>query len=166
MAMTPEDLIFIESETGIRLPEDYKKIALRYRPDAGTDDAPIFDNAKAIINLNQKYHAGFAGMDPWPRHYFFIGDDGAASCYALDLSSNPPKVIFLDHGNPKQVRIEAESFSDYVGQVLKEIDQRPIPLPMTRSQRVKAALLVILGFVILILMILGFIQQVRKDINR
>jgi len=120
--MTSDQLRQIEAALKITLPMEYREALLHYSLSTpGNDDSPLFDDAKALVELNRQYRAGFAGMQPWPEHYYFMGDDGAANCFALDLSAQPPKVLFLDHGNCQVTGVEAETFEGWLKQVTLEL---------------------------------------------
>jgi hypothetical protein len=121
--MTEQDISKIERELAVTLPADYKAAVQNYpvRADYGTDDSVLFDDAEAVIDQNRRYRAGFAGLPPWPSHYFFIGDDGAASCYLLDLSKSPAPVLFADHGNIDDIRTEATAVEDWVTRYLADL---------------------------------------------
>jgi len=118
--MTDDDIKRIESGLQIVLPPDYKEAVRNYpvRFCQGTDDAFLFDNSEAVIELNRRYRAGFAGLPSWPPHFFFIGDDGAANCYFIDLTKTPSPVFFADHGNIQRVNTEAATIPDWIGRVL------------------------------------------------
>jgi hypothetical protein len=123
--MNIEQLDRIEAELGISLPEAYRELMLHYPfPEkSGNSDSSLFDDEAAIIDLGKKYHRGFAGLAPWPKHLFFVGDDGAASCYALDLSDPSLQVLFLDHGNCREQRVVAASLEVWVKALSGEADQ-------------------------------------------
>jgi hypothetical protein len=114
--MSPQDIERIERELQIALPIDYKKTMLSFpvRRDRGNDDSPLFDNSDALIDLNRKYREGFAGLPRWPVHYYLIGDDGAASCYLLDLTKTPSPVLLADHGNIERLSREADTLKFFV----------------------------------------------------
>ena len=121
--MDAQALDRIQSALQVRLPEDYRTLLLDYPFPTmkGNDDSPLFDDPEAVLDLNRKYRAGFAGMKPWPASYLFIGDDGAAGCYALDLARTPSKVLFLDHGDCEASQVESESLAAWVEQLKKEL---------------------------------------------
>src|SRR5215217_5426572 len=98
--MTESDLSLIERELEVRLPRDYRRVLSDYpfSYDLGTSDSILYDNAQGLINQNRAYRAGFAGLPKWPQHYYFIGDDGAASCYLLDLRREQSPVFVAEHG--------------------------------------------------------------------
>lgn len=130
--MSEEEINRIERELNVTLPTEYKHAVRNYpvRRDRGTDDSILFDDAEAVIGLNKRYRAGFAGLFPWPSHYFFIGDDGAASCYLLDLTKSPSPVFFADHGNVQSLTIEAANIQawldDYVADLRADGDDRDL----------------------------------------
>ena len=121
--MTEHDISKIERELAVTLPTDYKVAVQNYpvRADYGTDDSILFDDADAVIDLNRRYRAGFAGLPAWPPHYFFIGDDGAASCYLIDLSTSSSPVFFADHGNIQSLTTEAATIQDWIARFLADL---------------------------------------------
>src|SRR5258708_9325181 len=103
-------------------------------------------------------------MEPWAENYFFIGDDGAASCYALDLGTKPLKVLFLDHGNPKDTSVKAESLSAFANQISKDLyppdGVRPLGKTLTEAQRRRST---IIGLVVgLIVFGITIFLKIRK----
>ena len=123
--MTEQDISKIEREMAVALPSDYKAALLKSPAltDERGDDRHLFQHADAIIDLNKRYREGFAGLPPWPAHYFFIGDDGAANCYLLDLTKSPSPVFFAGHGNLKNIRKDSATLANWMGCDLDEPQQ-------------------------------------------
>ena len=160
--MTEGDISRIERELGIVLPPDYKDVIRNYpiRADRGTSDSVLFDEPSAIIELNRSYSAGSAGLPAWPRSYFFIGNDGAASCYFLDLTKSPSPVFFADHGNIEEIRTEAptlRAFMDNYIAGLREDDGEFDPDAEPRPRPSRGKVLIIALVVALIAGVVGYI---------
>lgn len=120
--MTEQDLMRIERELDIHLPDDYRKAVLNYpiRADRGTSDSWLYDNAEALVKLNREYRNGFSGLPPWPAHYFIVGETDCMP-YFVDLTKSPSPVFSADRGNLKWVSTEAESLPAWVNALLKEM---------------------------------------------
>ena len=122
--MNESDVARIEHELSISLPDVYRQTIARFPFDAfrGSDDAPLFDDPDALIRLNREYHQGFAGMPAWPESLLFVGDDGAASTYAIDQSDPELSVVLLDHGHPDKVLKSCGSFISWLDHLHTEFD--------------------------------------------
>jgi cell wall assembly regulator SMI1 len=99
--VTSDDLDRIEHELGIRLPSEYRALALTYPLGRGPSgpDYELLDDANQIIAINRLFREqGFFGM-PWPPHFFTFGGDGSGNEYYLDLRKEPSPVYFADHEN-------------------------------------------------------------------
>jgi hypothetical protein len=140
--VTESDLSRIESSLQVRLPQDYRQLALNHpiRAEHGTIDGNLWDDATALIEWNLKYRAGFAGLKPWPDHFYLIGDDGAASTYALDLRASPSPVFMFDHGSPDAMFKQAETCRQWMDAFLEEMKasgedpdaERPPPISLSK----------------------------------
>jgi hypothetical protein len=95
--MTDEDLRRIEAELSITLPEAYRAVVRAFPVPAhvGNDETPIWDDAAALIRLNQELRAGKIGK-PWPPELFAVGAEDDGSRYALDLGSSDASVFWVD----------------------------------------------------------------------
>jgi len=103
--MTEREVAKIEHALGEPLPAAYRETLLDYPFPGycGSDDFPLFDRAEALIELNRQYHEGYADIPPWPESLLFVGDDGAASTYAIDRADPQLRVVLLDHGHPDRI---------------------------------------------------------------
>ncbi len=158
--MSPQDIDRIEWALRIRLPRDYKETVLNFpvRQHLGSDDSPLFDDPGAIIEQNRQYREGFAGMPPWPSHFYFIGDDGAASCYLLDLNQSPSPVFLADHGNIQHISKEADTLNEFVatyiaslkaGGIDPDAERRPLTVTRVAAMVVIVAVAsIVVGYVI------------------
>jgi hypothetical protein len=135
--MTESDVQKIEQALKTSLPEVYRRTLLNYPFPAyyGSDDFPLFDDAEALIKLNREYHQGFAGMPPWPDSLLFLGDDGAASTYAMDRSDPQLRVLLLDHGHPNKILDSYDQFLSWLEHLRDELgDDVDVPSrPPTRK---------------------------------
>jgi hypothetical protein len=141
--MTPTDLDKIEQRLGIDLPESYGQIVLNFPFDHGTTDDVLWDHADAIIDQTLQHREGMGGATPkWPRHFVFVGCDGAASPYVLDTKTSPPMVLHLDHGNPGLVLGKYPSLQGFVAERLNERDAELKAPPMSRGAIVSLCLVI------------------------
>jgi len=120
--MTESDFTLIERELSVQLPPDYRRVLADYPfpHDRDNADSLLYGDSQAIIDRNRDYRAGFAGLPKWPEHYFFIGDDGAASCYFLDLRREPSPVYFADHGAVDKLAEEAPDLETWVERTIDD----------------------------------------------
>ncbi|NRA37373.1 MAG: SMI1/KNR4 family protein [Planctomycetes bacterium] len=89
----------IATELGITLPSAYKVFwdEFSYECYTGNCESDFWHDAAAVVELTLDHRSGFGGNPPWPDNLVFIGDDGAACPYVLDI--NTEIVFHLDHGN-------------------------------------------------------------------
>ena len=75
-------------------------------------------------------------MPPWPDSLLFVGDDGAASTYAIDQSDPELSVLLLDHGHPDKVLKSCGFFISWLDHLHTEFDgnglQQSSPMPVQR----------------------------------
>lgn len=97
--MTEENLKNIEVSLAIKLPDDYRRIALRYpiKFNSGKAEGILWDSADKVISENLRLRS----KEKWPPHLFFIGDNGGGWQYAVDLHANPPIVVVVEFGDPQ-----------------------------------------------------------------
>src|SRR5437660_12433364 len=98
--MSAEDLRLLEEGLGITLPESYRRLMVPFPVPylRGNNSAYIWDNAEALIVRNREVHSdGFGSRQPWPPHWFFIGDPLASWAYAIDLRDPAAPVLYVDH---------------------------------------------------------------------
>jgi hypothetical protein len=148
------DVNSIEFELKSTLPAAYRDTLLNYPfPSwSGSDDCPLFDNAEGLIECNRQYHDGFAGMPAWPESLLFIGNDGAASTYAIDREDSQLRVLFLDHGHPHKVLESYESFDSWIDEIRNELgdslDEPPCrPVSWQRVLLLSVVTVVIASFI-------------------
>ena len=160
--MTEQDLMRIERELGIHLPDDYRKAVLNYpiRADRGTSDSWLYDNAVALVKMNREYRNGFSGLPPWPAHYFIVGETDCVP-YFVDLTKSPSPVFSADHGNLQSLSTEAETLSAWVDAFLKEMrDDGGNPDAERRDdEKLRKSLVVI--FYVGVVLLLGFFAVVK-----
>jgi hypothetical protein len=98
--MTEADIELVERELKIVLPLAYKRavVPFQIRALAGNTDQQLWDDAAALIQLNQKLRAGSRMRPAWPLHMFAVGDPHGDELYAMDLRSPEATVWWLDHG--------------------------------------------------------------------
>lgn len=160
--MTEQDLMRIERELDIHLPDDYRKAVLNYpiRADRGTSDSWLFDDAEALVELNAEYRQGFGELPPWPAHYFIVGETDCMP-YFVDLTKSPSPVFSADHGNLQSLSTEAETLSAWVEAFLKEMrDDGGNPDAERRDNEKLRKTLVVIFYVVVVLL-LGFFAVVK-----
>jgi hypothetical protein len=94
--MTKEDLELIEQALAISLPDSYRRALCPFPIPgaAGNTDASVWDDARALVGLNQRLRAEVKG---WPRWLFAIGQAEGDPCgYAIDTRSPESQVWWLD----------------------------------------------------------------------
>jgi hypothetical protein len=153
--MTNEDLNQIERQLGLTLPRDYRQMILSFpiSVSKGKAEPPMWDMLNEVITANNDYRRGYGGTPAWPDHYFFIGDDGAACPFLLDLSQNPAKLLQLDHGNPNVVLNRWSSLESWMAEYLEEIGD----LAFTQRKQLECRQAVIgycVGIIILIIVLI------------
>ena len=121
--MTESEVADIERALKTTLPDGYRRTLVNYPFPAyfASDDSPLFDNAQALIDLNRQYHEGFAGIPPWPESLLFVGDDGAASTYAIDQSDPQLPVLLLDNGHPDKILESHDQFDSWLDHLRREV---------------------------------------------
>ncbi len=90
--MNETDLRFIEAEFGIQLPVVYRRFMLAYPVPAcaGNSDTELWDNPRAIVELNRRVHAGETHSKAWPAHLFAVGNvEGAKTAIDLRIPEAP-----------------------------------------------------------------------------
>lgn len=98
--MSGEDLRQIEAALGITLPVPYKRLMDPFpipylRRNAHTD---LWDDAGQLIARNRELRTEwFRGHQPWPAHWFFIGDPLTACGNAIDVRDPAAPVVWMDH---------------------------------------------------------------------
>lgn len=98
--MTEDDFIEIETALSIRLPDAYRG---RLSPFpiarlAGKSDTEVWDDAAALIALNQRLRAEY---EDWPAWLFVVGQSaGVPSGYAIDTRTADAPVWWLDWMRP------------------------------------------------------------------
>ena len=160
--MTEQDLMRIERELDIHLPDDYRKAVLNYpiRADRGTSDSWLYDNAEALVKLNREYRNGFSGLPPWPAHYFIVGETDCVP-YFMDLTKSPSPVFSADHGDLQALSTEAETLSAWVDAFLKEMRDDGVNPDAERRNNEKLRKTLVVFFYALVVLLLGFFAVVK-----
>jgi hypothetical protein len=169
--VTELDFQFIEGNLSLRLPEEYRKVMCPFhvRAYVGNSDTELWDDAAALVELNQKLRS----EPDWRPSLFAVGElDGATT--AIDLSTAGLDVWWIDRAiqapgtGPKN-----QSFVDWSSELLQQMrtgeymdgfDPENDP-PGTRTQSKPATVWTVLGSVgaivgiaIVIALIIFFIQ--------
>jgi hypothetical protein len=110
-AMSEADLNQIEQGLGVRLPESYRSVMLAL-PSGRYGGYSLHEDASMIVERTKEQRAGYAGGQPWPLQYLYIGDEDDACPYALDCESG--SVTYTDHGNLTEPLAHFASVSDFV----------------------------------------------------
>jgi hypothetical protein len=161
--MTNEDLDRIEQHLELSLPQNYRKMILSFPipVSKGRAEPPLWDVANDVISANDEYRRGYGGAPAWPAHYFFIGDDGTACPFLLDLSQTPATLLQLDHGNPGAVLNRWTNIEIWMAEYLEEIGDLAFNRP-TRLGLRQAVIRYAVGIIILII-VLVVIQLLQKS---
>lgn len=98
--MTNEDIVFIERELMVVLPESYKCAVVPFRIPAliGNTDYELWDDAASLVELNREFRAGSRWRPPLPSYLFVVGDPHGDEIIAMDIRSPEGSVWWLDHG--------------------------------------------------------------------
>lgn len=160
--MTEQDLLRIERELEIQLPDDYRKAVLNYpiRADRGTMDSWLYDNAEALVKLNREYRNGFSGLPPWPAHYFIVGETDCMP-YFVNLTKSPSPVFSADHGNLQSLNTEAETLSAWVEAFLKEMQDDGGDPDAERRDNEKLRKTLVVIFYVVVVLLFGFFAVVK-----
>ena len=99
--MTAEQLQWIETALGIKLPADYKSRMLEYEfhPDSHAADCLLWDDPQTIIDANRETADIVASVEPFPTLPavpFQIGCDGGEQMYYLDAHEEDSPVYVYD----------------------------------------------------------------------
>lgn len=122
--MNDEDLSRIETALGIQLPAAYKHRMRSYPIPilAGNKDRELWDDADALIELNQELRkGGSGGVNPWPAHLFSLGTDHGGCTMAMDLSTPEPLVWWVDRCHlTDEAGSEKERFDDWIIEFVRD----------------------------------------------
>jgi len=135
----------IEEALQVSLPNWYSDIVERALKDGGYQE--IMSNEFDIIEWNKKYRFGYSACPPWPNNLFLIGDDGAASCYAIDLSKQDKKIFLFDHGNPNKILEEVMDVNSWV----EETSLEYASLKCKKPQKITIRLALLIGIGVILL---------------
>jgi hypothetical protein len=115
--MTLEDIARIETDLGVRLPEDYRALmeAYPFPPDSFTAEFVMPNNATHLIEINRERSTlskPKKGRSEPPASYFEIGGDGGEERYLIDLSQaeSPVYVYDLETDEVREAALELQSF--------------------------------------------------------
>jgi hypothetical protein len=119
--MTRDDLDLIEARLGVRLPSEYRQLAVSFTTSLKEDvrDHEIFDDAKRIIAATEKLR--LVGPTPefyWDRYHIVIGDSGCGDSYILDLNEGPAPVKIWNH-ETSSIHWGAASIDEWYSQVTR-----------------------------------------------
>ena len=95
--MTKSDVTRIEEALGVTLPEAYRSFVTSKRDFDEVDDRSIFDDAESVIEATEIHRRGVSGLQPWPHHFVYIGDEDDACPYVIDCTSS--EICRLHKGN-------------------------------------------------------------------
>ena len=111
MSIDRASLDRVKSELGIILPVEYERLVLDIPSDIpDAEDLHISISADWLIGQNQELRTNpsffFFREEPWPEHFYVIGEDGNGNAFYLDLRERSnPVVYFLDHEQPDKDHI-------------------------------------------------------------
>jgi hypothetical protein len=98
--VTGDDLQRIEAALEITLPEPYKRLVGPFPVPylRGNADTDLWDDAGQLVARNRELRTEFVrGRQPWPSHWFFIGDPQTACGNAIDLRDPGAPLVWVDH---------------------------------------------------------------------
>ena len=123
--MTDTDISLIEQELRIKLPDSYRQalVPIHLRALEGNTDHQLWDDAKALVKLNQDLRAGKRYRPAWPPHMYAVGDPHGDELIAMDTRSPDGPVWWLDHGNvdSKNSYQSHAKFSDWVEEFYRDV---------------------------------------------
>ena len=149
--MTSEDVERIETELGLTLPEDYRRVLLDFpfQDLRGNDFAELYDHPSALIETNQRLRSG---EKPWPSHLLFVGQSEEDPAYALDMSAQPSRILRIEQGRIEGAPVEAKSLELWIGKLKKKAHRAPRAV---KAEKIVALSVLGLLVVILILAVLA-----------
>jgi hypothetical protein len=116
--MIDADLRRIESVLGITLPGPYKRLAVPFPVPylRGNADTDLWDDADQLIARNKELRTGFVRRhQPWPTHWFFIGDPLTACGNAIDLRDPLAPVLWVDHCDLRSIEgVSGQPFEEWL----------------------------------------------------
>ncbi len=123
--MKDADITFIEQELNIKLPDSYRPalVPIRLRALEGNTDHQLWDDAKALVKLNQDLRAGSRYRPAWPPHMYAVGDPHGDELIAIDTRSPDGPVWWLDHGmidNKGSYQSHAK-FADWIEEYYRDL---------------------------------------------
>lgn len=122
--MREEDLKRIETTLGIQLPEAYRHRMTHFPIPmlVGNKERELWDDADALIELNQELRQGMSGgVKPWPSHLFSLGRDDGGCCMAMDLGTVEPLVWWVDRCHLENAEgCEKVRFDDWVIEFVRD----------------------------------------------
>lgn len=172
--MNESDVKRIEKELQVKLPASYRHLLLHFpvQFEAGTTDGPLWDDADAIIDSNQRLREARQSMGvdykPLPKHYLLIGEDGAGWQHLIDLRTDPPIVHVMEFENVDEIsHAEDEddlpqSLNHWYHDYLKDLQEDGVDIddkaaPEDTMGSVSMTAIVIFAVVIILILVLAVI---------
>lgn len=117
--MTPAEIESIERELGIRLPGDYRTMALAYPfpEDSALADYAMVDRSADLLARNRAMRA-HPWSPAWKREYFVIGHDGGECWFFID-TSRPQSPVFEVSIEDRGVIEHSPGLADFVARYQK-----------------------------------------------
>ena len=95
------------------LPAGYRGFATSDRDFEVVDESTVLSDPQSVISATKEFRRGFAGLEPWPNSWIYIGDEADACPYALDCKSGILRR--LDKGNISRKPLEEfTSFDEFL----------------------------------------------------
>jgi hypothetical protein len=120
-----EQLADVEAGLGIKLPETYRRWALKVPASlAGNATSKVWDDARALIALNLELRQAHG----WTARHFALGRDRSGSTGALDLDLG--LVLWADQcklPKPGDDGYQPNSVVEFVEQVLRDLQELSPP---------------------------------------
>ena len=114
----------IAEELGVELPKAYAEFWERISSTAysGTCEVDFWHDPAAIIRMTKSFRAGAGSNPPWPNNLVFIGDDGAACPFALDVEAG--MILHLDHGNTDREYVRKPApLAEWLDQLVRDMKE-------------------------------------------
>ena len=112
-AVNDEDIANFESESGLKLPKEYKdfmKLTNGGEGPIGDFSYVQFWSLEELINLNEEYKVEELFPDT-----FIFGSDGGDEAYAFDTNSKPMKIVqFPFISMPEEIEVIANTFDEFI----------------------------------------------------
>ena len=122
--MTVDDITAIQDALGFPLPQPYIAVVTNYPAALADTEAPGFgllDDADSVIAANNEVRKNGYFGEPWPDHYFIIGENGCGDYYVITTNATEFSVGFVDH-EAMECNHFASDLDGFTNKLLTEMD--------------------------------------------